>query len=199
MARARRATAWALAAAIVAVALPPAAYADQIADQIGEALAAYQKKNLTTALTALDTAASLIRQMKADAWKAALPEPPPGWKAEPAAATALAPALLGGGTTVSRKYQKGGITVTVSIVADSPLVQGIAAFLSSGVAGLIGDVRISVIGGRRFVYTKADNSYQTLVANRVLVKIEGNHEADEAALNQYIAAVDYAEIKRLSQ
>jgi hypothetical protein len=199
MAEARRAIGRILAAAIAALVLLPAAHADEIADQIGQALAAYQKKNLTSALTALDTAASLIRQMKADAWKAALPDALPGWTAEPAEATALAPALLGGGTTASRKYRKGEAAITVSIIADSPLVQGIAAFLQSGVAGLVGDARISVIGGRRFVYTKSDNSYQTLVGNRVLIKFEGNHEAPDAALTQYIAAIKYPDIERLAQ
>jgi hypothetical protein len=196
---AKRVIVRAAAAALAALALLPAAYADQVSDQIGEALAAYQKQNLTTALAALDTAASLIRQKKAEAWKAALPQALPGWTAEAAEANSLAPMLLGGGTTVSRKYRKEGATVTVSIIADSPLVQGIAAFLASGVGGLVSDIRISVINGRRFVYTKADNSYQTLVADRVLVKVEGSHETDDAALNRYIDAIKYADIKRLAE
>ncbi len=189
-----------VAAALVAgLLLLPAARADQVTEQIDEALHAYQKKDLTTAVAALEAAAGLIRQIKADAWKAALPQPPSGWTADAPETEALAPALLGGGTSVQRKYHKGDATATLTIIADSPLVQGIAAFLASGFAGLGGDVRIVVIDGRRFVYTKGENSYQTQINNRVLVKIEGNREADDAALRQVIGAIKFADLEKLAK
>ena len=37
-----------------------------------------------------------------------------------------------------------------------------------------------VIGGRRMSYTDNDNSYMTLVADKVIVKIEGNKDTPDA-------------------
>src|SRR5579863_2801484 len=115
-----------LAAIWLALALPPAARADDVTDQIDQAVAAYRKGDLTTAVAALDAAAGLIRDKKSQAWKAVLPEPLEGWTGDPPEAQALPPALLGGGTTVSRKYRKSGDTVTVTVMADAPLVQALA-------------------------------------------------------------------------
>jgi hypothetical protein len=181
------------------LALPQTARADDVTDQINQALGAYQKQDLSAAVTALDTAAALIRQKKTEAWKAALPQPLPGWTADKAQGTALAPALLGGATTVNRVYRKNGDTVTLSIIADSPLVSTIVAFLANSVVGLIGNSEIAVIGGRRALYSSNDNSYQTLVGDRVLVKVAGSHGVDDPVLREWFQAIDYAKIEKLAK
>ena len=187
----------AVLALMLAAALPAAA--DDVTDQINEALAAYQKQNLSAAVTALDTAAGLLRQKKAEAWKAALPAPLPGWTADKAQGTALAPALLGGATTVNRAYHKNGNTITISIIADSPIVATIAAFLSNSVVGLIGNSEIAVINGRRALYSKDDNAFQTLVGDKVLVKVEGSHGIDDPVLREWFQAIDYPQLEKLAK
>jgi hypothetical protein len=189
---------WYPAAAVAVLWLASPAAADDVADQINQALQAYQKQDLSTALSALDTAATLIRQKKTEAWKAAFPEPLSGWTADKAEGTAIAPALLGGATSVTRAYHKGGDTVTLSIIADSPIVATIAAFLSNSVVGLIGNSEIAVIGGRKALYSKDDNSFQTLVGNRVLVKIEGSHALDQQVLRDWFQAIDYVKLEKLA-
>ena len=185
------------AVVLAALLLPPAARADDVTDQIDQAVTAYKKKDLNAAITALEAAASLIRQMKTDAWKGALPAPLSGWTADKPQGEAISPVLLGGAITVSRAYHKGGETVTVSIIADSPVVQSLAAFMASGVGALLGSTaQVAVIDGRRVL--KDDNSYQTLASNRVLVKVEGGN-GDDAALRQYLKAVNYDEIDRLAK
>jgi hypothetical protein len=185
--------------AAVAGSVGPPARADDVTDQIDEALQAYRKKDMTTAAAALDAAATLIRQKRAEVWQTMLPEPLSGWTAEKAESASLAPALLGGGTSISRRYRNGGAQVTISLIADSPVVQGVAAFLSSGIAALVGDNRLVVLDGRRLVYNKTDNSYQTLVGSRVLVKVEGNGEVDDATLRRYLGAINYAAVERMAQ
>jgi hypothetical protein len=187
----------AAAAIVLAVAGAPAG-ADEVTDQINRALAAYSNKNLNSAATALDTAASLIRQQEAKLWKTVLPQALPGWTAQKPEGSALAPALLGGAVTVSRKYHKDGAIVTVTIIAHSPMVQVLAGFMTSGLGAMLGGAEFVVIDGRRLLYSKSENSYQTLVGNAVLVKVEGNPATDDAALRQYLHAVDFAAVKRLA-
>jgi hypothetical protein len=190
---------WRAVALCCALIGPAAAQADEVTDQIHEALGAYDKKDLTTAVAALDAAAGLIRQKKTEIWKAALPGPLPGWSADDAEDTAFAPALLGGGTTVSRRYHKDGDIVTVSLIADSPVVQGIAAFLASDVGQLVGDSRVVVLDGRRLLYSKGDNAYRTMVANRVLVKVEGTSGVGDPTLRQYFGAIKFLDIEKMAQ
>ena len=189
---------WPVGAVVAALLLPPAAHADDVTEQLDQAASAYRKKDLTTALTAIEAAADLLRQMKTEAWKAALPEPLPGWTADKPEGQALSPALFGGAMNVSRSYHKSGNSVTVSITADSPVVQALANFMQSGVGGFIANSQMIVLDGRRVLASKDPASYQTLVANRVLVKVEG-HDADDAALRQYLKAVKYDEIEKLAK
>ena len=184
-------------AAVLAASLPAAA--DDVTDQINQALGAYQKQDLSTAVKSLDTAAGLIRQKKMEAWKAALPEALPGWTADKAQGTALAPALLGGATTVTRVYRKDGNTITISIIADSPMVATIAAFLSNSVVGLIGNTEIAVINGRRALYGKDEKSFQTLAGDKVLVKVEGSSGIDDPVLREWFQAIDFAQLEKLAK
>ncbi|HZU88213.1 MAG TPA: hypothetical protein VE993_03050 [Stellaceae bacterium] len=194
--RARHACAATTLAVLFAVGA--AAKADEVTDQINAALAAYDKKDLKAAGAALDTAATLIRQKQAALWQNVLPPALPGWTAETPEGGAVAPALFGGAVTVSRKYQKGAAIVTVSIVANSPMVEALASFLSSGLGAMLAAGRLVVVNGRRALYSKDENSYQTLVGNAVLLKVAGNRGADDAVLRQYLRAVDFAAVARLA-
>jgi hypothetical protein len=110
----------------VLVALPVAgARADEISDQINEALKAYEKHDLGKTATALDAASALVRQAKADVWKAMLPEPLAGWTAADAESATVGNALFGGGVGVSRTYTKGDHSIEISFIADSPMMQGL--------------------------------------------------------------------------
>jgi hypothetical protein len=176
----------------------PGAHADEITDQINEATAAYQKKDLATALAALDAAANLLRQARGDLFKTALPRPLPGWAAEDAEVNVAAAAVMGGGITASRKYQKGDDQITVELMADGPIVASMAALLSSPVLAM-GGARQVVISGRRMAYMKDDNAYLSMVADRVLVKISANRGVPDEALRAYVAATDFAAIDKLAR
>ena len=188
----------AAAALCIVAAVGAPAHADPVTDQINQALAAYGKKDLRGAAGALDAAATLIRQLEATQWKAVLPAALPGWTAQQAEGNAVAPALFGGAVTVSRQYQKDGAIVTVSIIAHSPMVQVMANFLSSGLGAMIGGAELAVIDGRRTLHSKSENSYQTLVGHAVLVKVAGNPAANDAALRQYLHALDFTAVKHLA-
>ncbi len=171
------------------------ARADDVTDQINEALKAYAKHDLATATAALDAAGNLIRQAKGDSWKAMLPEPLPGWTAANAESTVMGAALLGGATSVSRQYKKGGQSVEISFVADAPMVQGLASLMGSGIMSG-GDNRLVVLDGRKFTYAKSDNSYTTMVG-KVLVSVKG-HGVEDTDLRAWLKQIHFADIEKAS-
>ncbi len=172
-----------------------AAWADDVTDQIDEARKAYDAKDLATAATALGAAQDLIRQQSADAWKTVLPEPLPGWTADEATSATAGAALLGGGTNVSRVYRNGGDSVTIELLTDSPVMQGLGRLISSGLV-TSSDNKLLIIGGRKVTYTKSDNSYQTMAADKVLVQVKGSSGVDEKTLKDYLAALHWKEIEK---
>lgn len=175
----------------------PGARADDVTDQINEALKAYQNHDAQTALAALDAAANLLRQARAETFKALLPAAPSGWTADDGEATAVGAAMLGGGTTASRKYHNGDQQVEVQIMADSPMLQGMAALLGSPFAA-VGGMKTVVVAGRRLSYAPDENSYMTLVGAKVIVKVEGSKGVADAALKSFIGAIDFAAIEKLA-
>ena len=93
-----------LLVALLAVATPLSlARADDVTDQIHEALTAYGKKDLPTAIAGLQAALNLLRQMRADVYGSLLPAAPQGWTADNVETIAAGLAMAGGGTGASRK------------------------------------------------------------------------------------------------
>ena len=174
------------------------ARADDVTDQIGEALKAYQNHDAQTAIAALDAAANLLRQSRAEGLKQLLPPVPAGWTADDAESTAVGVAMLGGGTTASRAYHNGDQRVEVQIIADSPMLQGVAALIGSPLAAA-GGVKTVVVGGRRLSYTDGDHSYMTVVADKVIVKVGGSADTPDPTLKSFIGAIDFAAIERLAR
>ena len=179
---------------LVSAALLLPAHADDISDQINEALSAYGRKDTATAIAGLEAALNMLRQSRADAYGALLPAAPPGWTADEVETISLGVAMVGGGTGATRKYHRGVDEVTVSILADSPLLQAVSAFTSSGMAAL-GGMRTQIINGRRTIYMKDDAAFTTIVADRILVRVEGKDQS-EATLKQFLNAVDFAAVER---
>jgi hypothetical protein len=186
-----------LAVLALGVALVPGARADDVTDQINEALKAYQNHDTQTAIAALDAAANLLRQARAEGLKKLLPPTPPGWSADEAQSTTVGVAMLGGGITASRAYHNGNQRVEVQIVTDSPVLQGLGALIGSPLA-TIGGMKTAVIGGRRMSYTESDHSYMTVVADKVIVRLEGNADTPDATLKSFIGAIDFTGIERLA-
>lgn len=186
-----------LAVATTVLMGPVAVHADDVVDQINEALAAYQRKDVATATIALNAALSLLRQARAESWKDFLPPAPEGWTAQPPeGSTGAEAAIVGTGT--SRKYTNGTDTVEVSLLSDSPMVQALAGILTNPmVASLAG--RTLVIDGRPAIYRQEDNSYTTLVADKILVRVTGGPGVTEATLTLFFQAIPFADIEHAAK
>jgi hypothetical protein len=106
-------------------------------------------------------------------------------------------AMAGGGTGASRKYHKGDAEVTVSILADSPLLQAMSALASSGLAVLSG-MRTEIVNGHRTLYMQEDGAFTSFIGDRVLVRVEGKGQP-ENTLKQFLSAVDFAAVDKASR
>ena len=171
------------------------AWADDVTDQINEALTAYGHKDLPTAIAGLDAALNLMRQMRADAYGALLPDAPSGWTADKAETMSSGMGMAVGGTGATRKYHKGSDTVTVSILTDSPLLQVMSTMMSAGMTGM-GGMQTRIVNGRRTMYMKDEGSFATIVADRILVRVEGRGQPEDT-LKQFLTAVDFAAVEKV--
>lgn len=96
------------------------------AEAIEAAKKAAEADKLGAAIAALQAAIKDLQKKQRVAILAALPKPD-GWQIEDPAvdeqAEALGVGLLGGGFSATRNYQKGDLSMSVEITANSPLIQ----------------------------------------------------------------------------
>lgn len=175
---------------LIGLACAQPARADDVADDIAKAATAWQAHDTTATLAALNAATNTVHQLRADALAALLPLPLPGWTAEPPQTSALGVDMLGGATSASRTYHTGTQRVEVQITTDSPMLQNMAALLSTPYAQATG-VKTETVDGHSVSYTANDNSYMILVADKVIVKVQGNADTPEPVLRTFVAAIDF--------
>ena len=176
-----------------AVLSPPRA--DDITDQINEALNAYGRKDMPTAIAGLEAALNMIWQNRADAYGALLPTPPSGWTADNVETVSAGIAMAGMGTSASRKYHRGSDTVTVSICRFA-LATGDVRHRGQRDRG---DERHSHPDRQRPPHPGPDDGvYTTFVGDRVLVRVEGKG-LPEDVLKQFLTVVDFAAVEKASK
>ncbi len=162
---------------------------------MNEGLAAYARKDYATAIAAFDAATALLRQARSEIWKQYLPAAPAGWTAEDPDAGAGA---LGMGSSASRKYVRDGDSVEISLMTDSPIMQGLAAVIANPMIAAAAGKTV-VIGGRRMNYIRDDNSFITMVADRVLVRVQGSGGVSEDTLRQFLALLSFPDIEKAAR
>ncbi len=99
-----------------------AASEDEILTEIETGIEAYKEKDYRGAVESLRFAVAKIQKHLDEEYKKLLPEPLPGWTADEPKVHSAAMAMLGGGTSLSRRYRKGETTVTVDIAANSQMI-----------------------------------------------------------------------------
>jgi FtsP/CotA-like multicopper oxidase with cupredoxin domain len=175
----------AVLAAALALAAAGAA-ADEVEAAIGAALEAYRAGELDRAKEELDYASTLLGQQKARGLTAFLPAAFDGWTREDGEAT-TGPAMLGGGLGASAAYRKGGSTVTITLMADNPMVATMGALLAEpAMMAMQGAVRRA--GRQRYVETPG-GELMAMVDNRVLVQVSGSAPVEDKTA--YFAALDF--------
>ena len=168
-----------------ALLFPAAAQADEIEEALTAALEAYADGDVAFALEELDFARAKLLGMKADALTAFLPEAPEGWTRELDTDIGQSLGLMGGGSGAAADYipPDGGEGVFITLMADSPMVTGMAAMISN--AGVMG-LPVERVGRQKFVVQ--DEQMTALIANRVLVQAESS---DTEAMMTLLELIDF--------
>jgi hypothetical protein len=164
----------ALAAALAAMPVS----ADEFTDVIDGALEAYGDGEITIAREELDYAIKLLAMMKSESLSGFLPEALPGWtktKGDGGDGGGAAMAMLGGGTTASAEYSNGSNNVSMTLMADSPLVSGMAAMIT-GMASMGGGKPVRI---QRTQFGINDDEMQGVVNKRVMVTLSGNASVED--------------------
>jgi hypothetical protein len=87
------------------------------------------------------------------------------------------------------------VSVTIALVAASPVMRGLGRLISGGV--VTGpDNQLLIINGRKVTYTNNDNSLSTMAGDKVLVQVKGSTGVDEKTLKDYLAALHWKEIEK---
>ena len=132
-----------------------------------------------------------------------MPEPLPGWRAEAAESQSAGMAMMGGGTQVSRSYFKEGgqESVQIQIVAESPFLQVMAMMMSNPMM-MQSDPssKLYRLGSHRGIVKHAAGSDQweisLLVANRILVQVQGQGLTSQEPVEGYLKALDLPAVER---
>jgi hypothetical protein len=173
--------------------------ADDVMDWIDDGIESYKKKDYSEAVTSLEYAAQLIRQMKGEEMTAALPEALSGWKKISSEAAAAGAAMFGGGTSASARYEKGDASCEISITSDNPMLGGLLMMFSNPMMIGASGKKLIKLNGQKGALEYSGNSGEitVIVDDKVLVMVAGD-EISEDDLRAYAKAVDYDFIEKLS-
>jgi hypothetical protein len=176
--------------AVLALALALPAAADEFTDTLESALEAYREGDISGAREDLDYAGKLLGALKSEALAKFLPAALPGWtrgeaSADEAAAGAGFAGMLGGGASAAATYTKGAESLTITLVADSPVMSGIGAMIS-GVAGLAGGKPMRI---ERTEFAEHEGDLQGMVDERVMVSVTGDASVEDK--KAFLEAMDF--------
>ena len=180
---------------------PIPACADEILEAMNEAIEAYKEKEYAEAAESLDYARQLIQQLRSENIMKFLPEAMPGWESK--SAKTQSTGMMGGMSGVQREYFKPGTgdqgrkRITINIMADSPMMQGMMAMFNPMYAGAQGGKLQKIKRNKAIVKYDPDRKngeVNVLVDKRYIVAIKGN-SVDKEDLMEYANAVDYKGLK----
>lgn len=192
-------------ALLLALALPaiPAARADDAVEAMDRARQLYAAGDLKGAATELSFALREVDSRRRAQFVALFPPAPAGWTLEPAAddgaGQALAAQMMGGGVMVDRSYARadGAASIKAQLLADSPMVQTMAAMVTNPMLMQPGDRRVRL--GSETAMLRFDAAAQsgeiTLASGNLLIKLEGEGLADATVMTELLRRFDLARLR----
>lgn len=169
--------------------------AQDVEEQIGQATSAYKAGNYSEAITALDYAAQLIRQKKAEALLAFLPAAPAGWQVEESSDDSMGGAMLGGLVQTKRTYRKDNASLTVQFQSDSALLQSFAMLLGNPLMLTASGAKLETVKGQKCAieFSAGSGNLKTIVDNRYFVEVSGS-EITREDLIALAKAIDFTKL-----
>jgi len=173
------------------------AAADEIEDQIRLGLESYQNKDYRAALDDLNYAVAQIQEKMTAQNVTLLPEPLDGWTASEVESSA-GMAMMGGGTTMSRSYQRDSESVEITITAGSPMIAAALSMINNpmllGTSPDLKPYRYQRIKGMKQV---ADGRIEITLAlaGQIMIQVNASNLADEETVTRYLDAMDFERIQ----
>ena len=149
------------------------AQADDITEALESAMQAYEDGDTQYALEELEFAKQLLQAMKTDELVQFLPDAPDGWSREVNTEMNAGLAFMGGGSGAEATYDGDGQSITITMMADNPMVAGMAGMI--GNAGLMG-AQVERLGRQKFMIMEGEIS--GLVDKRNLIQGSGGEVDD---------------------
>ena len=187
-----------LAALALTLLIAAPAAADEIIEQIQQAIELYQAGDFAGAAGELEFAAAQIRQLRAGELSGALPEALSGWSAADAETATMGATMFGGGTSASRSYSQDTANIEVQIMTDSPMLQSLAMMLNNPmILSSSGQKLVRVQGNKAALeWDGSGGSVNVVVMGSVLVTVSGDGCTKDDLMG-YAEAVDYKLIKEM--
>ena len=164
------------------------ATADDFTDTLESALEAYRAGDVAAAGQDVEYAGKLLSAMKAESLAKFLPDALPGWTRsdESNEEAGGMMAMIGGGTTAGATYTKtDGTAMTITLVANSPMVSGIAAMVG-GITSMGGSKPMRI---QRTEFANNDGEIQGVVNGKVMVSVSGDATVEDKTA--YLEAMDF--------
>lgn len=156
---------------LIACLCPAVIRADDVEDALNAALKLYKEGKLDEAAAQLDAATRSLNAKQGLTIAAVLPDDIAGWNGGKTDTSSLAG--LGGGQTIERSYRKGEKKAVISIVADSPTLNQVSAFLANpAIGGLLG-LKARKVGALNAMVQPKEGLLQFTVNERYLVAVQG--------------------------
>lgn len=178
-------------------------YADEISDQIGSGLKAYEEKDYKLALEELKFAEAQLQELVNTENATLLPEPLEGWDAKEVKTQSMG--MLGGGSTMTREYSKGKQSMKIEITANSPLLNMVSMMMKNPMMMASQPDMKPYRYKRTKGVTELKNGKLTaklILAGQILVNLELKDrdkerlkEKGKEIIKQFLDEMDFAKIK----
>ena len=119
-----------LTSTILCFLMSTSVFADEISDQIAIGLEAYTEQDYKTAIEELKFVTAQIQQLNQEELQKLLPQPLDGWT-EKEGNNQANMGMMGGGTNLQKEFHRDREKVTVSVMANSPMMQMMTMMLKT--------------------------------------------------------------------
>lgn len=184
------------ALALIATLGSAPALGEEVHDHLDAARRAYDEGDLRATAQALQAALTEVQDQILVRLQQLLPEPLPGWEADPPQAQTAGILTAIAGTNLSRHYARDdGAEVAISIIADSPMIGMMnMIFASPFLMQASPDTQSFTAQGYRGLIEHAEDSdaweMKLMIGSRTLIELTGEGLAGAEPLHAYLEAMD---------
>jgi len=180
--------------------LTTSSYADEIMEQMNEAIKAYQDKDYKGAMDELKFITAQLQKMDAAENQKLLPDALEGWKKQESqnGSQGAMSMLGGGGTSMQATYTKDKESIEIQIMANSPMIAMMSMAISNP-ALMAADPNTTPFRYKKNKGMKKKNGKDTeitlLVAGQIMIKLTGSQLSDDRVLEKYLDSIDIKKLK----